>query len=423
MNESMDGVLADWLDEGPERGPRDGLERALAATRRVGQRPGWTLPGRWIPMELTMVRTRSQRPIVAIFMLALLIAALTVAAVYMGSNRRQLPAPLFRNGAIVFERNGDLFIADELGGTPRTLVAVAERDSNPVFSDQGDRIAFVREGTVGSRIMAVNPDGSNVTELATVPGSFVGQLGWSPDGHALLAGYYSRSEGRHTDVIASDGSGSRRLDVGGHVLAAAWRPDGRQILLRRMVDADDQLGYTAEGLYIADADGTNVRELPIGDASGGPIVAWSPDGTHISFVNGDAVGRQISIADIDVAGNVTASRQLKLDPESSTYYSQWSPDGSKLAVAVDKGASGYLGVVDSNGSGFRVVVPAREGVAQDFIWSPDGRSLVFHELPIESPDGNVGNAGPWGRVWSVDVATGEQTEVQTPVESWQRLAP
>ena len=58
MNESIDRVLADWLDEGPEHGPREGLERALAATRRVGQRPGWTLPERWLPMQLTMTRTR-----------------------------------------------------------------------------------------------------------------------------------------------------------------------------------------------------------------------------------------------------------------------------------------------------------------------------------------------------------------------------
>jgi hypothetical protein len=56
----------------------------------------------------------------------------------------------------------------------------------------------------------------------------------------------------------------------------------------------------------------------------------------------------------------------------------------------------------------------------DFVWSPDGRSLVFREAPIEAPDGSV---GPWGKVWSVNVATGAQDEVKTPVESWQRLAP
>ena len=54
------------------------------------------------------------------------------------------------------------------------------------------------------------------------------------------------------------------------------------------------------------------------------------------------------------------------------------------------------------------------------MWSPDGRSLVFAEKPAVDDAGNV---GAWGTVWSVDVATGAQTEVRTPVESWQRLAP
>ena len=91
MNESMDRVLADWLHEGPEEGSREGLERCLAATRRVGQRPVWTLPERWIPMELTMARTRVQRPILAIAMLALLTVAVVAAALFIGAQRQ---APL-----------------------------------------------------------------------------------------------------------------------------------------------------------------------------------------------------------------------------------------------------------------------------------------------------------------------------------------
>ena len=43
----LDPIVAEWLGEGPEAGPDRGLERALAATRRVHQRPGWTFPGRW----------------------------------------------------------------------------------------------------------------------------------------------------------------------------------------------------------------------------------------------------------------------------------------------------------------------------------------------------------------------------------------
>ena len=56
--------------------------------------------------------------------------------------------------------------------------------------------------------------------------------------------------------------------------------------------------------------------------------------------------------------------------------------------------------------------------APGYTWSPDGRrwsspSTLGMEI---TPDAER-------RMWSVDVATGEQTEVQTPVAAWQRLAP
>ena len=104
MNESMDRVLADWLREGPESGPREGLERALAATRRVGQKPGWAFLERWLPMQLTMARTPSLRPILAVVMLALLIVALVATALFIGSQRRRVAAAV-RSGS---QRRGRL---------------------------------------------------------------------------------------------------------------------------------------------------------------------------------------------------------------------------------------------------------------------------------------------------------------------------
>ena len=184
MNESIDRVVADWLDEGPERGPRDGLERALAATRRVGQRPGWTIPERWLPMQLTMTRTPSQRPIVALAMLALLMVALVATTLYVGSQRR-VPTSPFGNGAVVYAQDGNLFIADQLDGPSRVLVR-GGMDSDPVFSDQGDQIAFLRGGTDSVRIMSVRPNGSDLRELADLSGR-ARLLGWSPDGSSLLA--------------------------------------------------------------------------------------------------------------------------------------------------------------------------------------------------------------------------------------------
>ena len=47
-----------------------------------------------------------------------------------------------------------------------------------------------------------------------------------------------------------------------NVIAASWRPDGRQIAFSGWLDPQE--GWPTRGLYVADADGTDVRELPIG---------------------------------------------------------------------------------------------------------------------------------------------------------------
>src|SRR5262245_33738512 len=170
MNESMDRVLAEWLHEGPESGPSEGLERSLAATRRVGQRPGWTLPERWIPMELTIARSRMQPAIVAVAVLALLTVALVAAALFAAAQRRQSsPLPL-GNGVIALAKDGDIFVADRPGGELRPLVVGPANDRNPMFSPDGTMLVFERE-TLGdsllrdSLLMVADADGANVVQL------------------------------------------------------------------------------------------------------------------------------------------------------------------------------------------------------------------------------------------------------------------
>src|SRR6185503_1866577 len=53
--ERSDSALRAWLELGPDRGRPEALERALAATRRVPQRPGWTYPERWLPVNRALL--------------------------------------------------------------------------------------------------------------------------------------------------------------------------------------------------------------------------------------------------------------------------------------------------------------------------------------------------------------------------------
>ena len=106
-------------------------------------------------------------------------------------------------------------------------------------------------------------------------------------------------------VTQIDGSGSRTLDVEGRPASGSWRPDGRHIAF-----VGTRGGSTA---YIADADGTNVRTLPIG-----PARAWRgrrTGATSPSCAMAETTG--IGIADIAEEGAVSGLRHLGLDDRST----------------------------------------------------------------------------------------------------------
>ena len=416
MNESMDRALADWLRDGPDQGPREGLERALAAARQVSQRPAWAIPERWLPMQLTMQRAPTMRPVLLLATVALLIMALLGAAILIGSQRR-LPEPFgpARNGAIAFVRDGDLFIADGLAGASRPLVSGAERDVAPAFSQQGDRIAFIRTVDEGIALMTVRPDGTELRTLATFP-SFDG-LSWSPDGRTLLITYTTGGiNGFQLAVVNGDGSGFRNLEVGRAADWGSWRPGGRHIAFR------GQLGDGTSAAFIAHADGTNVRRLPIQTSALTDFegLRWSPDGTHLSFMSdgrlGGATGWQIGVAEIDAEGDLAAHHRLKFDPDSGDeMLPTWSPDSTQLAFILEKGGIYQIAMARPDGTGLRPVGPRihdRNGFG--YAWSPDGQTLLIRARS----NGAVS-------LWSVDVASGDATELDAPTDTiptWQRLA-
>src|SRR5919197_639565 len=121
MNERTERQLAAWLMEGPDRGPTEGLERVLALTRQTRQRPSWTFPERWIPMQLAIPRTAFVIPRGAVLLVVavlLLLATLWIAGV--GRSPR-LPAPigLAGNGLLAIDGGGRITVLSTDGSVKR----------------------------------------------------------------------------------------------------------------------------------------------------------------------------------------------------------------------------------------------------------------------------------------------------------------
>jgi len=426
MNGSTDRVFVDWLREGPEFGPREGLERALVATRGVGQRPGWAIPERWIPMQLTMSRTPSSRPLLLLASVALLIAALVAAALLAGAQQR-VPAPfgLARNGAVAYGVDGDILVRDDPGLAPHVLFGGPTYESSPAFSRQGDRIAFVRQGPDGWDLVVSRIDGTDEHIALALADGALRQIhggSWSPDGTRLLVQYAERAMPKLAIAMA-DGSGWHPIEGTGPADFASWRPDGRQIVFRSQPGD----GTQASAAYLADADGSNIRRL---DLIGSEIsvddfmdLQWSPDGTRLTYttqsVGIDDLGWQIHIVDVDADGGVLDHPMRFVPGSTDESRATWSPDGSRISFILVADGERQIAVTEpvDGAPVTRVgptIAPAMGGLGHD--WSPDGRTLL---ISVFQRSGEF-------TTWSADLATNASTELDGAVidlPSWQRLAP
>ncbi len=107
----------------------------------------------------------------------------------------------------------------------------------------------------------------------------------SPDG-ALVAFVRTTTDvatgKRNADiwVVPSNGSAPPRLLVGGEKSenTPRWAPDGRRLAFISNRDG-------ASNLYVADADGGNVRQVTTLAAGVQPPVVFSPNGAMLAFVS------------------------------------------------------------------------------------------------------------------------------------------
>ena len=168
----------------------DYTDDILGLTARRRQRPGWTFPGRWLPMDIAVPQqavARTQwRPIGIVILLILALAA--AALVYIGSRPRLAPfyGPA-ANGSLVYVRDGDIYIADANLESERLLIGGPENETVAGWSNDGATLLFGRVVPGGSVVMAADADGQNVRRLnSNVVSATTTEAFWiSPDNKTM----------------------------------------------------------------------------------------------------------------------------------------------------------------------------------------------------------------------------------------------
>jgi Tol biopolymer transport system component len=181
----------------------------------------------------------------------------------------------------------------------------------------------------------------------------------------------------------------------------AFSPDGRHLAYGQARGTDDR-GHTDAAVIVAKLDGegniTTSSEVGIGDTGGDaapPCVLWSPDGRRLAFavvhmapwpdgcpeIEPDTgCGLTTTTSEVRVVLVEGGRIEASLPGEATDL--EWSPDGSRLAIASDGVIELYS--VDT----WDRAETVRGSVGARFIsWSPDGRFIAYQrDITLGEPE-------------------------------------
>ena len=356
------------------------------------------------------------------------------------------------NGLIAYSYAGDVYVGDPATGETAAIATSPTYEVNPVFSPDGERIAFIRgDPQAGdSTIVVVRADGSDERVLLPKGREHRGfdLLAWTPDGGSLVAQLdtppftYPYGDGE-LSLVDSFGSGSEQLitppltpSIGGHYfstndqVAPMFRPPTGD----RIASADrNELSVFDPDLMTATRLGSEVlkRYEPYGPFD----LTWSPDGTRIAF--NLTLFKKGTPSDKREGGGLfvmsAEGDELRRIGGGDHWGWQWSPDGSRIAfervraetdraviviVDLDTGKERSLQSTSARGkeAGARFSTVTWNNVVhhwyyEGWMWAPDGRSLLVLENHRTRP-------------WVVDIETDTVTELPwlaDSMPSWQRV--
>ena len=380
-----------------------------------------------------------------------------------------LQRPAISTKLIAFGYAGDLWVVPRQGGRATRLTAGVGIESQPVFSPDGQLLAFTGEYDGNTDVYTIPVTGGIPTRITYHPAADFA-VGWTPDGKSILFRSNRLANSRYTQLFTIPATGGLATPLPlPMAYSGTFSADGSRIAYAPLPPAFgfDFTNYTAWGNYrggragtiwITTLPGLDSVEVPheqssdfspvyVGDAifflSGRKghigVFRWDPatkavteifhnTGTDIHSLATDGhqlifdqlgelyllepkEGAKPQAVDVDVTADLPEVRPHLKNVAAEIEHYALSP--SALRVAVE--AHGEILTVAAKHGPVRNLTNSPGVMEREPAWSPDGQSVAF----FSDAPGLNGNAGGKPGLYSLHIAS--QTG-DTPVKSFA-LAP
>ena len=297
----------------------------------------------------------------------------------------------------------EIWIARVDTGETYRLTNSKKSNSNPVWSPDSKRLAFISDRDGKRQIYIIAPAGGEAIQLTNVETSVSG-MSWSPDGSSIAFtasdpeskarkdrkeryGEYEVVQGDYSfthlwTIGVSSGTSEKkaepvRLTDGSSftVNGFSWSPDSKRIAFSAAKDPDLSSSATGDVYVITVADKSFKRIVDTAGPDGNPV--WSPDGRQIAYQT--ANGREFfyyANSYIAVTPAEGGPRQVLTEVfDESPGIIEWARDGIYFG-SLQKTASHLFRLDPASKAIEQISKPAEYGASQ-FSFTSDYKHVAF----------------------------------------------
>lgn len=361
-----------------------------------------------------------------------LVCALAVPAAFAANTSLHLlHSPAMNRTQIVFSYAGDLWTVGRQGGNAARLTSGAGIEDNPVFSPDGETIAFTGEYDGNVDVYTMPATGGVPRRITYHPGVDY-SVGWTPDGKSILLRSSRQSFSRYSQLFTTaPGQGLPTALPLPMAFSGAYSPDGRRMVYApldggqfgrtpaRWVAWNRYRGGEASYLWIVNFADLSIEKIPRTDSNdinpmwvGDKIYFLSDRNGPMTLFRYDTASRAVTEL---IKNNGTAIRAASAGPGGIVYeqfgqiqfYDLASGKSRLVPIEIDADVSevrprfqnverearngrisptGVRAVFEAHGE--IVTVPVEKGDIRDLtntpgvmertpVWSPDGQSIAY----------------------------------------------